>query len=383
MAVFLSVLRIIGIVLLCILGAILLMILLVLFVPFRYRVDAGKEEKLHARARVHWLLYFVIVDLLYDDGINMRLRILGIPLYDKKKKEAKAEKKRLKAEAKAEKKRKKEEARAAKKAGKDGSTENAAAAPEEGQNTAPAGAGPGISSGTAAKEDGGKENAAEKDTDSAGKKDQKERKKRRLKRKEKKARGEAGTEETADGEAAEESKEKISLGERISAAWDAFTDLLWELPDKAEEGIDGLLEKAEALKDKVSELWDTVDYYQRLLGSDGTAWVIEYVKKRLLKILKGIRPRKIKASAEIRDEDPGQVAKIWQYYVISLPILDHIPGKVTVDAQQDEKSFKFKAMVKGRVFVITLVKNGLALLLNRKVKRFIKLLKRENGQGKE
>ena len=81
MAVFLSVLRIIGIVLLCILAAILLMILLVLFVPFRYRVDAGKEDKLHARARVHWLLYFVIVDLLYDDGINMRLKILGIPFY--------------------------------------------------------------------------------------------------------------------------------------------------------------------------------------------------------------------------------------------------------------------------------------------------------------
>ena len=47
------------------------------------------------------------------------------------------------------------------------------------------------------------------------------------------------------------------------------------------------------------------------------------------------------------------------------------------------EAFRFKAMVKGSVFVITLVKNGLALLFNRKVKRFIKLLKREDGQGKE
>ena len=111
--------------------------------------------------------------------------------------------------------------------------------------------------------------------------------------------------------------------------------------------------------------------------------MFEYVKKRVLKILKGIRPRKIKVYAEIRDEDPGKIGKIYQYYAMALPVLDYIPGRVDLDAQQDEKSFQFRAMVKGRVFVITLVKNGLALLLNRKVKRFIKLLKREDEQGKE
>ncbi|MCR4641402.1 MAG: hypothetical protein K5697_05155 [Lachnospiraceae bacterium] len=349
MAVFLSVLRIIGIVLLCILGLILLMILCVLFVPFRYRVDAGKEESLRARARVHWLLYFVIVDLLYDDGINMRLRILGIPFYDKKKKEAKAARKREKEEARRKRKGEKDN---------DAAAENAA---ESGTEEA---AGDGIKEEKAAENTAGQA-AADKPEEKPAEST------------------EAAEEESADEGGEKEKKPHIPLGKRIEAAWDAFTDFLWELPDKADEGIDGLLEKAEALKDKVSELWDTVDYYQRLLGSDGTAWVIEYVKKRILKILKGIRPRKIKAYLEIRDDDPGQVAKFWQYYAMALPVLDHIPGRVELDAQQDEKSFRFKAMVKGRVFVITLVKNGLALLLNRKVKRFIKLLKREDGQGKE
>lgn len=350
MAVFLSVLRIIGIVLLCILGLILLMILCVLFVPFRYRVDAGKEESLRARARVHWLLYFVIVDLLYDDGINMRLRILGIPFYDKKKKEAKAARKREKEEARRKKKGEKESDAAAAENAEEGGTEEAA--------------------GTEIKEEKAAENTAEQTA--ADKTEEKPAES-----------AEAAKEESAVEGSEKEKKPHVPLSERILAAWDAFTDFLWELPDKADEGIDALLEKAEALKDKISELWDTVDYYQRLLGSDGTAWVIEYVKKRILKILKGIRPRKIKAYLEIRDDDPGQVAKFWQYYAMALPVLDHIPGRVELDAQQDEKSFRFKAMVKGRVFVITLVKNGLALLLNRKVKRFIKLLKREDEQGKE
>ena len=60
MTVFLTVLKIIGLVLLGILALVLFLLLLVLFVPVRYRVRAYKDdERFFGEARVTWLLHLV------------------------------------------------------------------------------------------------------------------------------------------------------------------------------------------------------------------------------------------------------------------------------------------------------------------------------------
>lgn len=80
MATFLLILKIIGIVLLCVLGLALLLILVVLFVPVRYRIRASYDDEPYLKARVTYLLWLFGVTATYDKALKVVLRILFIPL---------------------------------------------------------------------------------------------------------------------------------------------------------------------------------------------------------------------------------------------------------------------------------------------------------------
>lgn len=78
MTVFLLILKIIGITLLSILGLILAVLLLVLFVPIRYRIYAEKHEETNdyfVRANVTWLLHFLNILIRYSGELYYRVRI--------------------------------------------------------------------------------------------------------------------------------------------------------------------------------------------------------------------------------------------------------------------------------------------------------------------
>ncbi|MDO4478347.1 MAG: hypothetical protein Q4B73_04800 [Lachnospiraceae bacterium] len=100
----LAVLKIIGIVLLVILGIILFLACLVLFSPVRYRVFGALQEKhLTGEVKVTWFLHAVSFHLSYDSvretAMVYRLKILGIPfeklkaLFTPRKKKEKVRKK--------------------------------------------------------------------------------------------------------------------------------------------------------------------------------------------------------------------------------------------------------------------------------------------------
>ena len=78
------VLKIIGIVLLCILGFVLLLLVALLFVPFRYEMDISgdlQEKALNGKAYVRWFLRIVSfkTDILSPKDIRYTLRVFGIP----------------------------------------------------------------------------------------------------------------------------------------------------------------------------------------------------------------------------------------------------------------------------------------------------------------
>ncbi len=87
MAVFLTVLKVIGIVLLSILGLVLFILLLVLFVPIRYGGNGYyKDKDYDASAKVTWLLHIVSVRYLLKEEDNLIIKIFGIRFNKKKKK---------------------------------------------------------------------------------------------------------------------------------------------------------------------------------------------------------------------------------------------------------------------------------------------------------
>lgn len=94
MAVFLTILKIIGIVLLAVLGLVLLVLALVLFVPVRYRVIAHKgiqEGDLTADASASYLLHIVTAGFKYDGSAEKYIKIFGIKKRPKNDDEAENE----------------------------------------------------------------------------------------------------------------------------------------------------------------------------------------------------------------------------------------------------------------------------------------------------
>ena len=99
MAVFLTILKIIGIVLLVILLLILAVLLLILLVPIRYDAAAAYHGEVKGKVKVTWLLRAISLQLFAKkDQMRYQLKIFGIPLVSNGKKK-KVEKEPVKAEA--------------------------------------------------------------------------------------------------------------------------------------------------------------------------------------------------------------------------------------------------------------------------------------------
>ncbi len=79
----LTILKIIGIVLLSIIGLLLLIVLALCFVPFRYKINASKDDSLIANVNITYLLHFISLKAIYDKKLTIEARILGIRVYKK------------------------------------------------------------------------------------------------------------------------------------------------------------------------------------------------------------------------------------------------------------------------------------------------------------
>ena len=96
MAIFLSVLKIIGIVLLVLLAVVVLLLLLVLFVPVRYKVDATVPRTnlddgfdvntITAKASFSWLLHILSGGINFPKDKQFTVRVFGIKVFPGKKK---------------------------------------------------------------------------------------------------------------------------------------------------------------------------------------------------------------------------------------------------------------------------------------------------------
>ena len=100
-SVILTILKILGLILLILLGILILVVCLVLFIPVRYRIEGDyQSSKATVSSRVTWLLHFVSARILmeYENAFSLHIavRVLGIPIFDNKKKAAKKKKKESK-----------------------------------------------------------------------------------------------------------------------------------------------------------------------------------------------------------------------------------------------------------------------------------------------
>lgn len=347
LATILTILKIIGIVLLVLIGVILVLILLVLLWPFSYRIYGDNRTKINGGVKISWLLHFVSVKAYYTDAFNIEARVLGIKVYDKLRKDAKE---LAKAEKASHKKNDISE--------NHNESENESEYKSEERNINIDNTDyidPEIS------DDFDWDDLPSDDGKVWFKKKNKKSKDKKEKRNKSKSLNNIKKKFTG--------KKVISFTDWLANIFDKIWDFIDDLPWKIQEF-------AEKPEKKIDDLVDTICYYDRILSSNGTEWVVEYIKKKVFAILKAIKPSKSAINIDYASTDPEKAAKAFEVFVMTRPL--H-PKATNMNVAFDHDDMKFDARVKGSFLLAPIVYHGLTLLFNKKVKKFIKLMKREDS----
>lgn len=355
LAVIADILKIIGIILLCIIAILLAAILLALFCPWRYCVDVRKEGKLTGKAAVSWLLHILMAEVIYCDAVNLRIRVFGIPIYDKLKREARAAEKEK--AAKERKTRAEEKAAKKQKAEQDQETrqreETAPKLPDVEGNRQPQ---PDM---TAA--------SADAETPMEG---------QDINVRNEEVQDKITQEKIIQNEEIQDKTVRRKYGKVWWEFPQYFFELLMEWAQKLLEMLLFLPElmegPVEELEKKILSAVDQAQYYTKLLQKKDSKWVIDFLKMRIFKVLKHIRPRHSKIDLYYAADDPAKVADMMAYYGMALPFL---PKHTNFTAELGEPRLDGTIRIKGRVCLIVILWHGLSVILNKKVKTFLKLFK--------
>ena len=315
----LLILKIIGIVLGALLGIILLGIVLVLFVPVRYRAEvmrteSGDSPPVVVRAKAGWLLHIVNIRVDYPADVWLRVRILFFTIFKMPKQEKeKAEKK--KPDKKRSAKTKPEKAKP--------ETAKPAEEPEKPAETVK-------TDDAAALEMTGPQQFSADET----------------------------AEEGADG--------KKRRGIKFSLKG------LWIKICKFFQNIWYTLKR---ICDKIKTIWKNIEYYTGILQSDTFKRSFALCKDELRQIFAYLKPRKLQADLVIGLDDPAATAKILSYYGILYPF---VGNHVNIVPDFDRKRLEGSVLVKGKIKMFTFLKAAIRIYFNKDIKRLIKLFMKED-----
>ncbi len=345
MGVILLILKIIGIVLLSLLGLILLFFLLLMFWPFSYRLKVHKKEDFNADFRILWLLGLLTVTAGYDKEADVKVRVLGIPVYKYKiwpmdEKETDTPSETIKDGTEAMEK---------------GSDDNAEQAIEEQtEDKIP-------------EEEISNEDILNKDIDEENLEDDKSWQDEPLE----------PTEEELDqeieerlAEDVEEEFEKLPLSEKIKAFLRKIKEFILKCRQKCYNIRDSVLQMVE----KTKKVYKNLRYYIKVIQHPSMQPALKKIWKVTKKIIKSVRPRRIKADIHFGTADPASTMKVYGYYCMIYPFY----GKqIHFTPYMDEKVFHIDAKVSGRVQVFPMMLAGWSLFADKHVRRMVRLLIRE------
>lgn len=313
LGVILKLLSVLGILLLVLLGALLLLLLLVLFFPITYKAQGERrDDEATLHVSADWLFSLLRVRYAYPQPGKLTVKLLWHTLFSSDAEKSEADEK---------------------KSGKDTVKETKTAdADKETKN-------PGK---------GGEPKAADADreikntaTDKADTKEENEEKEE----------AEKQAEDTEpDNAAPENSADQGPLAKKIT---------------KIKYTIRGIY-------DKIKEIWENITYYADLLKEEETKQLFSHVCFRLGRIWKSIRPRHIKTAVLFGTGSPDTTGYAFGLYGMLSPWLG---PAVNVTPDFTQKVLEGEFFVSGHITAAVILANGLKVLFDKKLKRFIKKLK--------
>ena len=327
--VLLTILKIIGIILLCVLLTLFCVLLLVLFVPVRYRIETvrreGEETPFRVLLKVTWLLHILNAAFRYPGEDGLRVRVFGFTVFPARRKEKAKEKETEKEEEP----RDDETEKAANP--QDGETKKAQEMADGQEEGKPAGGG---------EVTGSQEREKEAQTESP--------------------KGEAGQEA--------EEEEETEEGEPN------WIRKLRAFVHRHLERLKNIKYTIQKICDKIKEITKNIRYYVEIIQSDAFLRVWRVCGGEALKLLRGVLPGKIKGRLLVGTGDPASTAQIIGIHGILYPLIgDHI----MVIPDFERTIVEGELLIKGKLTVFRALKTAIIIYFNKDLRKVIRLLKKE------
>ena len=333
----LLILKIIGIVLLCIIGILLRAAACVLFVPVRYKIKAGREEgegnpPVTVYVKATWLLHLLNILIRYPSEVIVRARIMIFTVFrlpGKEKREKKLEK--ISAEKKTAQK-KHEEISAEPDATADDQELFAQTIRQDGEDIV--------------------FSAVPEDYTAFG----------------------GGEEDFADQEKMKESEEeeKSFFFSKIQAV---FTRLR-QIVEKIKGFFQNIQYTIRKICDRIKAVSDNIQYYRGILESDSFRRSFALCREELMWVLKKIKPDKFEADLVVGLADPAATGEILAVYGMLYPMVGrHV--RIVGDFECERIHVEGRLYIRGKIRVFTFLRVAVRVYFNKDIKKLIRLLKKE------
>lgn len=328
MTVLLTILKVIGWILLGILGLILLTVLTVLLVPIRYRADGVWKEEKYIRGRVTWLLHLLSIRVTYEKELLLEVRVAGFLIYPKKERSGKRKKAASGADA------------------------------EEGVGDADADT-------NVLDADGAKMPSADVKTlgesaPAAGTTDEPQTQ----------TVAEASEPQSADPNEASASEADAQATDSDAAPEHPAGSFFEKLSGKLSQVTDRL----RGMQQKTDRLKQQTAYYKRIWDQPQTRQAIRVGFYELGEIIRHVLPRKLEVFGIVGTGDPASTGQIMAIQGMLYP---WHKGNIRLEPDFEEKYIEGELHLKGRIRLGTLGICGLRILLNKNVRRLIRILRKK------
>lgn len=186
----------------------------------------------------------------------------------------------------------------------------------------------------------------------------------------------------------EEQKDRTSDNENADTIKEnqnkVYADNSGEGEEKARQNIfakikdlfQNIICKCKSIYDKIKDIVQNINYYIELIKEEETRVIFGRVLGRLLKVLKSIRPRKLKADVLVGTGSPDTTGYLMAVAGMLYPYL----GKhVNIAPDFDNTIFEGKIDFKGRITLFIIIMHALKLYMDKELSNLISRFKREDA----
>lgn len=319
----------IGLVLLVILAIVLVLLLLLLFHPLVYRIKGEKQEKLYFHMRISWLFPFLYGNVIYQDKLSCKLYLFGIPIYDmlskNEEKDGRKAKQKTNKNEDVEKNRKKKE--------------NQQAA--ENQN-------------------GNQREIVNKNENEIEKAHEKI--------------DENRNETVSSAKAKMDEKEiceKQSIYRRTVRKISGFFRKVKLFFQKLFEKIKNIKYTILNVKDKLEHVQESIVWYYEVLSREESKQAIEKGKKQIVRLLKHIKPKRVKGNVLFGFSDPAVTGEVLGFLSMFYPIMGN---HISVIPDFEREVFLGDFFVKGRIRIFNLLQICWNVMFDEDIKTLYNIL---------